>query len=490
MAGTFICYHKQLNWTTAEDAEDEFKLFERSLEATESTHDFMYYNDPIELALRNPQTLADFVFSGVMPPNGYEGLNVGQTAKWHTEHNAWIARNNQVNTLRSKHRAISNVAISALENAFKLDSIERGSLVALRTQLRAQLPVLDPAAIYYTMRQNLFTHFKPNKPTNAAHLISLLTNANFHDGRGFLVNSAEFIATAATLETMNQLPLLLVMQQNVFNAISAFPTLQVLLISLDNDNRADEEARVLGVALPIIPRWKSTITSCENHIRTYHGWDYCTTGKSSSYNTQKPLKPSGICQNCGRTGHTKDICRSTRCICGRVLGEGPCCNLQDAVHNKSRKDYADRRLAYPPKTGKYGPADSSTKPPRNDDRNLSRKPPASSDFRQSYRSRKNAARKLRKVSYEQTSSTSRSQSQSPTERKLAAAILQNEQDMRTIYKINNDIEKMNQEGYTLYQSNRQLRDDINRSCDQDLHHKHSLSNAVTLFTPSKRSHSG
>jgi hypothetical protein len=83
----------------------------------------------------------------------------------------------------------------------------------------------------------------------------LLSTANFHDGRGFLVNSAEFLATTATLATMNQLPLLLALQQNVYNAISSFPALNGQLLDLNSDNKVDEEARITGTPLPIIPRW-------------------------------------------------------------------------------------------------------------------------------------------------------------------------------------------------------------------------------------------
>jgi hypothetical protein len=80
----------------------------------------------------------------------------------------------------------------------------------------------DPGEIFFNMSSYISTAYAPTQATDATVLIAKLAAADFHDGRGFELNTSEFFETFDQLVLLNAAPGPLIMQQNVAEALKGF----------------------------------------------------------------------------------------------------------------------------------------------------------------------------------------------------------------------------------------------------------------------------
>ncbi len=205
-------------------------------------------------------------------------------------------------------------------------------MITIRTEMHGH----DLRTKFLATYNKLVTEFKPNKPLNAQYHLDKLTNLNSVDGRGWATYRAEFENSIEQLEGMNQyVPI-----ANILNLITRtlrHPNLQsdvhdlIMTMKTDTENLANA-----GVALPAIPRWRTTFMNCSTIIGTSPHWDILMTNvDKNKIKENVTLKANVVisdsaCIRCGREGHRAKDCYSTRCSICRIA------ILDQAKHNASK----------------------------------------------------------------------------------------------------------------------------------------------------------
>jgi hypothetical protein len=303
---------------------------------------------------------------------------------------------------------------------------------------------VNAGEIFHRMVAHIATAYAPNKATDAAPLLLKLASADFHDGRGIEINISEFFEAFDHLAAMNASPVPMVMQRNISSAGKLFPNFVSKLCALREANEADAIALVAGVALPVIPRWRTMLEQCVLDARAYEECDYISKGTAAGYETKTQPKESRTnhvydpkapwCGTCGRNGHTADKCTAKKCICHKPIINGKRDHsVSDRDHDKARREFIpfkDRNPTDSQRNRKEG------------DRDLSRNNPK--------------------------------QSQAPGEKRLAKQLKAND-------KHNVNMTKFINEGKRLVDQNKVLRAAIESSTDTSL----SKSMALIPYVPSQ-----
>jgi hypothetical protein len=341
------------NWNVRADAADDWIWFEMELSSSLSKEDSTYLLNAALHLDQNPPLPGPFLFSLPIGAGGYNGLVLASKNLWNSEKTAYDRDLKIVKDLRKDHTAKANTAIFTLEESFSLHSIARKGLNTIKRAGAAAVPIpLGSGDIFLAMMVYLNTYFAPNKPTDAEALILKLSTADFHDGRGIEMNATEFIETFDHLVLIGQQPNELVMLKYLGHSLDKYSYTDSRLCTLRTDTTNDAANLILGVPLPVVPRWRVCLLEIVADLQSFSKWDYLAkeTVKTNLVNKKSINKQyvndsnTPYCWTCGRCGHVGKDCKAKICVCGLYLAEcvGTDHNVKDAKHDKARRDYVPR----------------------------------------------------------------------------------------------------------------------------------------------------
>lgn len=367
----------QRDWNVKANAAESYDAFEMDLSTMLSSCNALYLIGPVAgHAVYYPALPAAFVPSMALPAGGYNALPIPVKNTYNQEKAAYDREFKTITDLRNTHEIKCGLCTSYLSTMFKQQSVCNKSLFNIKkVGIAANVAAGE---IFHRMVAHITLAYAPNKATDAAPLLLRLASADFHDGRGIEINVSEFFEAFDHLAEMNASPVPMVMQRNISSAGKLFPNFVSKLSALREVNDADAIALVAGVALPVIPRWRTMLEQCVLDARAYEECDYISKGTVAGYETKTQPKESRTnfvydpkapwCGTCGRNGHTADKCTAKKCICHKPIVNGKRDHsVSDRDHDKARREFIpfkDRNPTDSQRNRKEGDRDLSRNNPK------------------------------------------------------------------------------------------------------------------------------
>jgi len=262
------------SWNSVHDAnqKDAFKSYEAQLNHNMIKGNYKYLKSAASVALRNPAPLAAFVPSMNMP-NGYDGLNAANKALYNQEYNRYAQSLKINNDLIREHNLKLDSAFSDLQDQFQIGCVARKDIDALIADAEAAVPPVDGDVTYRAIIADIETKYAPNKPVDIEFWQKRAQSLNIRDGRGFSINSTEFIEAVNQLTTLGVPPDRMMIQRWISQGFMKDSPLQLIpyLSSLGRLNQTDA---VVGAVQPAIPRWRAFLTEVAAEIANFPHLDH------------------------------------------------------------------------------------------------------------------------------------------------------------------------------------------------------------------------
>jgi hypothetical protein len=297
--------------------------------------------DADAVALRYPDVPDEFVFSLAIP-NGYNGLSKENKVLYNSEKNIYNAQLKINKDERLLHQTKCDLAFSDLSDQFHIDCVARKRIYEMKKAALAQNPVPEPSATYRAILADIELKYAPNKPVDIESWQKKAKSINCRDGRGFQTNCNEFIEAIEELTALNAAPDRMMIQKWISEHFlkDAPSDFRSRLPGFGALNAADA---VAGAVQPAVPRWRTFLNELASDISNFASWDYIKTNDQKAEGRVVSVNQSATtsyCYRCGKYGHNKKDCTSTRCVCGLYLNKVPNGhNTGDTSHDAKRVDY-------------------------------------------------------------------------------------------------------------------------------------------------------
>jgi hypothetical protein len=203
----------------------------------------------------------------------------------------------------------------------------------------AQVPVPEPSVTYRAIIADIELKYAPNKPVDIESWQKKAQAINCRDGRGFQTNCNEFIEALEELTTLNAAPDRMMIQRWISEHFlkDAPSDFRSRLPAFGALNATDA---VAGAVQPAVPRWRTFLNELASDISNFASWDYIKDSDKKAEGrtvTIQQVSATSYCYRCGKYGHAKKDCTSTRCVCGIYMNKLPNGhNTGDSSHDAKR----------------------------------------------------------------------------------------------------------------------------------------------------------
>jgi hypothetical protein len=196
------------NWNSVHDSnqKDAYKNYEAQRMHNMLKGNYKYLKTAAQVLLYNPAPLAPFVPSMPLGPNGYNGLNAANKATYSRELNKYD-QDLKINTeLIRQHNLKLDLAFSDLQDQFQIGCVARKDIDEMITVAETTIPPPAGDVTYRAIVADIELKYAPNKPVDIEYWQKKAQSLNIRDGRGFSINSTEFIEAINQLTTLGVPP--------------------------------------------------------------------------------------------------------------------------------------------------------------------------------------------------------------------------------------------------------------------------------------------